>query len=68
MPETRISPHDTTKPQIAKYPNWTVLPVANIKSITADHRIDTDIDVNGVGRIRVKPGYNANVDDVRYTT
>lgn len=53
--------------QIAKYPAWTTLPEVPLSYIHADHRIETDIDVNGVGRIRVKPGYNVSgLDEIRY--
>lgn len=51
---------------IAKWPSWTVLPRSNITVIHADHRVNTDIDANGVGRVQVKPGYNVNVEDIRY--
>lgn len=53
--------------QLPKYPTWFTLPQPNILDIQADHRVETDIDANGVGRVRVKPGYNANVEEVRYT-
>lgn len=56
----------TKSTQIAKYPAWYVLPHPNVKYIEADYRIETDIDANGVGRVRVKPGYNINVDEIRY--
>lgn len=52
--------------QIAKYPAWTTLPQSPIYDIQADHRVETDIDATGVGRVRVKPGYNVNVDEIRY--
>jgi hypothetical protein len=53
--------------QIAKYPNWTTLPQRPITWIQADHRIETDIDEStGIGRVRVKPGYNINIADIRY--
>lgn len=52
--------------QLPKYPNWYTLPQPNIKNIEADYRIESEIDANGVGRIRVKPGYNINVDEIRY--
>lgn len=52
--------------QIPRFPNWYTLPHPNVTNIEADHRIETDIDANGVGRIRVKPGYNVNVEEVRY--
>lgn len=51
---------------IAKYPAWTVLPEQPINYIYADHRVETEIDATGVGRVRVKPGYNANIDEIRY--
>jgi len=69
MPQNQkitIRPHDTTQALIAKYPAWTVLPQANIQWIQADHRIETDVDALGVGRVRVKPGYNVNIDEIRY--
>lgn len=49
-----------------KFPAWQILPDQPISYIYADHRVETDIDVNGVGRVRVKPGYNVNVEDIRY--
>jgi hypothetical protein len=60
--EARIIPGTA----IAKYPAWTVLPQQPVTFIYADYRIDTDIDVNDIGRIRVKPGYNINVSEIRY--
>lgn len=52
--------------QLPKHPTWYTLPQQPITYIYADHRIETDIDVNGVGRVRVKPGYNINVEEIRY--
>lgn len=52
--------------QIAKYPNWTTLPQRPIDWIETDHRIEWEIDNSGVGRVRVRQGYNATLDDVRY--
>ena len=52
--------------QLPKWPTWYTLPNQPVSFIHADHRIETDIDVNGVGRVRVKPGYNINVDEIRY--
>lgn len=68
MPKVTLSPHDPTALMIAKYPNWTTLPQANIKTIQCDHRMNCEIDATGAGRIQIKPGYNASpVDEVRYT-
>lgn len=52
--------------QLPKWPNWYTLPQPNILDIQADYRVETDINANGVGRVRVKPGYNVNVEDIRY--
>jgi hypothetical protein len=51
---------------ISKYPTWTVLPQQPISYIHADHRIETDVDALGVGRVRVKPGYDVNIEEIRY--
>jgi hypothetical protein len=53
--------------QVAKAPNWTTLPHRPITEIQSDHRINAEIDVNGVGRVQVKPGYNINIDEIRYS-
>lgn len=66
MPKNQVAIIPAGTQQIAKYPNWTTLPQQPVTHIEADHRIDTDIDVNGVGRVRVKSGYNINVADIRY--
>lgn len=52
--------------QLPKWPTWFTLPQPNITDIQADHRVETDIDANGVGRVRVKPGYNVNIEEIRY--
>lgn len=52
--------------QLPKFPNWYVIPQQPVLEIQADYRVETDIDVNDVGRVRVKPGYNINVEDIRY--
>lgn len=52
--------------QVAKFPAWTTLPKQPILNIEADYRVNTDIDVNGVGRVQVKPGYNVNIEEIRY--
>lgn len=51
---------------ISKFPTWTVLPEQPVSFIHADHRVETDIDATGLGRVRVRPGYNANIDEIRY--
>lgn len=60
--EAKITPQT----QIPKYPSWYTLPQQPVSWIQADGRTDTDIDVNGVGRVRVRPGYNVNIDEIRY--
>jgi hypothetical protein len=55
---------------IAKYPNWTTLnngaPVYNVE---APPTVEVDVnDQTGVARVRVLPGYNANISEIRYTT
>lgn len=52
--------------QLPKWPTWFTLPQPNIIDIQADHRVETDIDANGVGRVRVKQGYNVNISEIRY--
>lgn len=52
--------------QLPKWPTWYILPQPNILDIQADYRVETDIDANGVGRVRVKPGYNVNISEIRY--
>lgn len=53
--------------QIAKHPNWTILPQAPIFRIEADTTVECDIDPNGVGRVRMLPGYPAiTLDEIRY--
>lgn len=64
--QNRISPHDPTIASIAKYPNWTTLPKQPVTEIQCDYRMNCQIDTNGVGQIQMKPGYNANVDEIRY--
>lgn len=66
MPQNKKSSLLPTTNSIPKYPNWLTLAEPNIQFIYADHRVETDIDANGVGRVRVKPGYNANVEEIRY--
>jgi hypothetical protein len=64
--QNKILPHDPTQPAIAKFPNWTTLPKQPITEIQCDYRMNCQIDVNGVGQVQMKPGYNANVDEIRY--
>lgn len=53
---------------IAQSPNWTTLPNSPVTDIQADHRIETDIDVNGIGRVRMRPGYpSAAMSEIRYS-
>lgn len=66
MPKNQVAIIPAGSQAIAKFPNWTTLPVQPVTFIQADHRIETDIDVNGVGRVRVKPGYNINIGEIRY--
>ena len=66
MPRNQTATIAARTQQIAKYPNWTTLPQQPITFIQGDHRIETDIDINGVGRVRVKPGYDINIDEIRY--
>jgi hypothetical protein len=61
-----IKTHDPTIASIAKSPTWTTLPQPNIQEIQTDYRLETNIDPNGVGQVRVRPGYNVNVDEIRY--
>lgn len=64
--QSKILPHDPTKASIAKFPNWTTLPQQPVTEIQCDYRMNCNIDPNGVGQIQMKPGYNANVDEIRY--
>jgi hypothetical protein len=66
MPKNQTAVIPALTQQFAKYPAWTVLPQQPVTDIQADHRVETDIDVNGVGRVRVKPGYNINIGEIRY--
>jgi hypothetical protein len=66
VPKGQRATYSMPSQTIAKAPNWTTLPKPNITYIYADHRVNTDIDANGVGRVQVKPGYNVNVEDIRY--
>lgn len=60
---TGVVPKST---QLPAYPNWYTLPQRPVTWIQADHRVETEIDINDVGRVRVKPGYSVNIDEIRY--
>jgi hypothetical protein len=66
MPRNQTASIPPVNQTVAKYPAWTVLPQQPVTWIHADHRVEIDIDVNGVGRVRVKPGYNVNIGEIRY--
>lgn len=53
--------------QIAKWPAWTTLPGTPVQWIDADVScVEAEIDINDVGRVRIKPGCSVNVADIRY--
>lgn len=66
MPNQKAIISPVTGNLIPKFPGWHTLPQQPIMWIQADSRVETDIDVNGVGRVRVRPGNNVNIDEVRY--
>lgn len=68
MPKQKVTISQTTGAgQIAKAPNWTILPNAPVTDIRCDYRCNCEIDVNGIGRVQVKPGYSVNISDIDYT-
>lgn len=63
----KILPHDPTTGVVAKFPNWTTLPKAPIIEIQCGPRMNCQIDVNGIGQVQMKPGYDfGNFDEIRY--
>lgn len=54
---------------ISKYPTWTTLNNGQpVVSVEAPPKVELDIDVNNVARVRVLPGYDANIGELRIVT
>jgi hypothetical protein len=51
---------------VTKAPAWTVLPNSPVNWIDCPHTCECDIDASGVGRVRVKAVYDANIAEIRY--
>jgi hypothetical protein len=70
MPKSQPSKQTITSPTvIAKYPNWTTLNNgAPVLDVQAPPTVEVDInDTTGVARVRVKEGYNVNINEIRFT-
>jgi hypothetical protein len=52
---------------IAKYPNWTTLNSGQpVLDVQAPPTVEVEINQDGVARVRVREGYNANINEIRY--